>query len=70
MDQRYHKSTQIANTLTPAVGWVLSVPGLVALVDHAARNGNGWHIVSCSIYGASLVVSYAAFTHLSCFQIS
>ncbi len=62
MDQRYYKPTQIANTLTPAVGLLLSLPGLVALIAHAVRNGNRWHIVSCAIYGSSLVISYAAFT--------
>lgn len=62
MDQRYYKSTQIANTLTPAVGFLLSIPGLVALIAHAFKNGNSWHIVSCTIYGSSLVISYAAFT--------
>ncbi len=62
MDQRYYKFTQLANTLAPAVGWLLSLPGLVALIIHAARNGNGWHIVSCTIYGSSLVIAYAAFT--------
>jgi len=62
MDQRYYKPTQIANTLASAVGWLLSLPGLVALVGHAAHTGNGWYIVSCSIYGTSLVISYAAFT--------
>lgn len=62
MDQRYYKPTQIANTLTPALGCLLSVPGLVALIAHAIRNGNGWHIVSFTIYGLSLVTSYAAFT--------
>lgn len=62
MEQRYYKPIQIANTLTTGVGLLLSLPGLVALIVHAVRNGNGWHIVSCTIYGSSLVISYAGFT--------
>lgn len=62
MDQRYYKPIQIANTLTPALGFLLSIPGMVALIAHASSNGNGWHIVSFTIYGSSLVISYAAFT--------
>lgn len=62
MDQRYYKPTQIVNTLTPALGFLLSIPGLVALIAHAVSNGNSWHIVSFTIYGSSLVISYAAFT--------
>jgi len=62
MDQRHYKAAQIANTLSPALGFLLSLPGLVALVIQAVRYGNAWHVVSCSIYGSSLVISYAAFT--------
>jgi len=62
MDPQYYKSTQILNTLTPALGFLLSIPGLVLLVVHAATNGNGWHLVSFTIYGITLVISYAAFT--------
>lgn len=68
MDQRYYKLTQIANTLTPAVGLLLSLPGLYALIGRAAENGNVWHLVSCSIYGATLVISYAAFTFYHVFK--
>lgn len=62
MDPRYYKPTQTLNTLTPALGFLLSLPGLVLLVAHAATNGNGWHLVSFTIYGITLVISYAAFT--------
>ena len=62
MDQRSYKLTQIANTLTPAVGLLLGLPGLFLLIGRAVENGNGWHLVSCAIYGATLVISYAVFT--------
>jgi hemolysin III len=62
MDQRHYKPTKIANTLTTGAGLLLSLPGLVALIVYAVRNGNEWHIVSCTIYGSSLVISYAGFT--------
>ena len=62
MDPRYYKPTQILNTLTPALGFFLSLPGLVFLVAHGANSGNGWHLASCIIYGVSLVISYATFT--------
>jgi hemolysin III len=62
MDQRYYKPTQIANAVTPAVGFFLSVPGMVVLINHSISNGNSWYIVSSAIFGASLVISYAVFT--------
>jgi hemolysin III len=62
MDQRYYKATHIANIITPAIGFTLSVPGLVALIVQAALNGEGLHVVTFSIYGCSLVISYAVFS--------
>lgn len=62
MEPRHDKATQIANILTPAIGLALCIPGLVALIIQAARNGGGLHVVTFSIYGCSLVISYALFT--------
>jgi hemolysin III len=62
MDRRFYRPTQIANTLTPAVGFLLSIPGLVALLVLSTRDGDNWKTVSFAIYGASLVISYAIFT--------
>ena len=36
--------------------------GLAVLVVLASLRGDAWHIVSCSIYGATLVLLYAAST--------
>ena len=68
MDPRYYKPTQFLNTLTPALGLFLSFPGLVLLVAQASKNGNGWHLVSFTIYGISLVISYSAFTFYHIFK--
>ena len=62
MDSRNYRRVQIANTLTCGFGWLLSLAGMAALLVHAARNGNAWHLASCVIYGSSLVIAYAAFT--------
>lgn len=62
MDQRYYKATLIANIITPAIGFALSVPGLVALIIQTLKNGTDLHVVTFSIYGCSLVISYAVFT--------
>lgn len=62
MEPRYYHLTQLANILTPALGLALSLPGLVLLVVKSARIGDGWQVVSCAVYGASLVIAYTAFT--------
>lgn len=50
------------NVLTHAIGFLLSVVALVLLVVKSSINGTIWHIVSFSIYGASLIILYAAST--------
>lgn len=50
------------NIFSHAIGFVLSVIALFFLVMHAINNGNGFHVVSFSIYGVSLMCLYAAST--------
>lgn len=53
---------EIANSITHGVGLGLSVAGLIVLVVLACLKGGALHIVSCSVYGATLVTLYAAST--------
>ena len=53
---------EFASTVTHGIGLALSLAGLVVLVVLAALKGTAWHIVSCAIYGATLVLLYAAST--------
>ena len=50
------------NIISHAIGFVSGIVGLVLLVTHAILHGNVWHIVSFSIFGASLIILYAAST--------
>lgn len=59
---RYSKGEEIANSLTHGLGVILAVAGLVVLIVFAALYGNAWHIVSCSIFGAALILLYLAST--------
>ncbi len=53
---------EFANSVTHGVGLGLSVAGLVVLVILTALRGTAWHVVSCTIYGSTLVILYAAST--------
>jgi len=55
-------SEETANTLTHALGLVLSILGAPSLVLMATRHGDAWHVATCAVYGASLIVLYAAST--------
>ena len=53
---------EFANSVTHGVGLALSLAGLVALIILTALRGTAWHVVSCTIYGSTLVILYAAST--------
>ncbi len=58
----YSLAEEIVHAITHGVGVLLSIAGLAVLVAYASLNGNGWHIVSSSIYGATLILMYTAST--------
>lgn len=53
---------EIFNGITHGIGIPLSIAGMVILVVFAVIYGNAWHIVSFSVFGASLVVLYTSST--------
>lgn len=53
---------EIFNSITHGIGIFLSIAALVILVVAAVRHGNAWHIVSFSIFGASLIILYTSST--------
>jgi len=50
------------NIISHATGFIISIVALVLLVTYANLLGDVWHIVSFSIFGASLIILYAAST--------
>ncbi len=58
----YEPKEEKFNVISHAIGLILSVAALVLLVVYSSLKGNAWHIVSFSIYGASLIVLYSAST--------
>lgn len=53
---------EIANVLTHGIGTAFGIAALSILVVKAALYGNVWHVVSMSIYGATLVILYMSST--------
>ena len=58
----YPPAEERLNILSHATGLVLSLVGFVLLVMRAATLGTALHVVSFAIFGASLVLLYAAST--------
>jgi len=59
---RYSLGEEIANSVTHGVGVILAIGGLGVLTAFASVYGNAWHIVGCSVFGATLILLYAAST--------
>ena len=59
---RYTLGEEIANSITHGIGILLSIGGLGVLTAFASVYGTVWHIVSCSIFGFSLIFQYATST--------
>lgn len=55
-------SEEIVNAILHGIGAGLSIAALVVLIIFANIYGNTWHIVSFSIYGATLIILYLSST--------
>jgi len=58
----YSLTEEIASSVTHGIGVLLAVAALSVMVVYAALRGTAWHVVSCSVYGATLVMLFAAST--------
>jgi len=55
-------SDELANTLTHAVGTLLSLLGVGTMLVLAGERGDAWQMTGCSIYGVTLVTMYSVST--------
>ncbi len=56
------RAEELVNVITHGVGLALSLAAMAVLVTLAVSSGSVWHVVSFSIFGASLVLLYLAST--------
>lgn len=55
-----NKLREPVSGLTHLLGSILSIPGLIILVYYASKQATVWHVVSFSIFGASLILLYTS----------
>ena len=60
--ERHTFRDELANSVTHAFGLLLSIAAVSVLIVLAVRFGTVWHIVSCSVYGATMVTLYGVST--------
>src|SRR5450759_4929091 len=59
---------EIFNSITHGIGALISIAGLVLLIVFSSIYGNLSHIISCTIFGFTLVLLYTASTLYHSFQ--
>ena len=62
INKRYTLGEEIFNSVTHGIGGGLSIAGTVVLIVFAAIYSNAWGVVSCSVFGASLIILYTMST--------
>jgi len=60
--KQYSVGEEIASAVTHGLGVIFSIVGLTLLIVFSALKGTAWHVVSVSIYGATLVILYTMST--------
>ncbi len=60
----YTRREEIANAITHGVGVLFSIAALVLLIVYSTREGTTAHVVSFTIYGASMLLLYMSSTLL------
>ncbi|UYN89935.1 MAG: hemolysin III family protein [Anaerolineales bacterium] len=59
---RYTPAEEWANSISHGIGIVLSIAGLAVLASFSSLLGTAWHIVGCTIYGATQILLYTTST--------
>lgn len=58
----YSLGEEIFNSVSHGTGGLLAIAGTAVLIVFAAIYSNAWGVVSCSVYGASLIILYTMST--------
>ncbi|MBI5380803.1 MAG: hemolysin III family protein [Opitutae bacterium] len=61
-DSEYTLHEEMVHSITHGIGIVLSVIGLTVLIVLTASRGTAWHVVSTTVFGATLVLLYTSST--------
>lgn len=58
----YSAREELANSITHGIGVLFAIAGCAVLAVFASLYGTTWHVVACSIFGATMVLLYTAST--------
>ncbi|MEE9269023.1 MAG: hemolysin III family protein [Candidatus Krumholzibacteria bacterium] len=61
-DETFSAAEELAHSLTHGAGLLLAIAALIFMIIFAAQKGSAIHVVSCTVYGVTLIVLYASST--------
>lgn len=66
INKKFTPREEAANAISHLLGALLSVAGLVMMISYSLIHGNEWHVVSTSIFGATMIILYfsSTLTHI------
>jgi hemolysin III len=59
---KFTRGEEMANSISHFIGALLAVAGLILMVQYSVIYGNRWHVISSSVFGASMVMLYLSST--------
>jgi hemolysin III len=65
-NNKFSKGEELANALSHLTGALFGVVALVLMIHHSLTRGTGWHLVSTSVFGVTMILLYlsSTFTHI------
>ena len=59
---KFSRGEELANAVSHLSAALLAIVGLVLMLHFSIKFGNGWHVVSTSVFGVSMIVLYLSST--------
>ena len=59
---KFSRGEELANAISHLTGALFGVVALVLLIHHSLSRGNGWHLISTSVFGATMIALYLSST--------
>jgi len=65
-ETKFTRSEELANAISHFVGALLALAGMILLIRNSLDHGDGWHLASSIVFGASMILLYlsSTFTHI------
>jgi hemolysin III len=60
--RRFTDSEELANAISHLTGALMASAGLVLMVVYSAIRGDAWHVVSTSVFGTAMIITYLSST--------